>query len=393
MNFNKTQDTVKIYVGGVLWSRVDSFAFSTQSDEHYLLERDEENRLYVIFGDGEYGKIPGTDFEIKSIYREGGGLRGNVRKDIITIINSYEEIDKPADVSVTVKNTANATGGREEETLEYAKLVGPLTWKTRDSAITLDDYSQLAINISGVEKAKAYNTQLALIVIYIVPTGGGTTPTAFKESIKAILSEKKIATDRIIVKDANYVKIDFSFIIHVFPNYRALDIKLSCEEVIRDFLKIENMNFGETRRPTGNVNYSDIIGLLEDVKGVDYIDCFLMTRRPEPVWIRQTGDASFTTISISNTTVEETWEVFFLTATTFNVRGTVSGLQSQTGVLGTLFTADNNQISFTINPGSISMAAGDRATFKTSRQVWNIPIDDTEFPILGELKIDTRGGY
>jgi hypothetical protein len=389
--FNRTQDTVTILVANRRWSRVDSFAYSKAGDEHYILRRDEDHYLHVIFGDGTYGKIPPTNQLIKGIYREGGGGKGNVAAKTITVINDMPSL--PSGITLTVNNESVATGGRDEEDLEYAKEMGPLTWKTRDSAVTLDDYSQLAMNISGVEKAKAYNPQLALIVVYIVPTGGGSTSSAFKENITATLSEKKIATDRIIVKDANYVKIDFSFLIHIFPNYRALDVKLNCEEAIRDFLKIENMNFGETKRPTGNVNYSDIIGLLEDIRGVDYIDCSLMTRRPEPTWIRRTGNASFSTIAISHTTVEETWEVFFLTATTFNVRGTVSGLQSRTGVLGTLFTADNNQISFTINPGSISMAAGDRATFKTSRQVWNVPIDDTEFPILGDLTINTTGGY
>ncbi|HEY8546320.1 MAG TPA: putative baseplate assembly protein, partial [Acidimicrobiales bacterium] len=134
-----------VEVDGEPWAQVEDFAASGPDDRHFVLE---ETAGEVVFGpavrepDGRlrrYGAVPAKGATVRlRAYRTGGGERGNVAAGAITVLKS----SVPYVASVT--NRRAATGGTDGEDVENAKLRGPLLLRTRQRAVTAEDYEHLA---------------------------------------------------------------------------------------------------------------------------------------------------------------------------------------------------------------------------------------------------------
>jgi predicted phage baseplate assembly protein len=125
----------------VRYRRVDSFFASGPRSRHYTLD-------YVTgivgFGDGRRGMVPpeADNNIVATAYRIGGGALGNVNANTLTSLGralAYIE---------AVTNPLPATGGADRETIEEAKNRAPYTIKSRDRAVTSEDYEMLALRAS-----------------------------------------------------------------------------------------------------------------------------------------------------------------------------------------------------------------------------------------------------
>jgi predicted phage baseplate assembly protein len=127
------------------WREVATFAQSGPHDHHLMLDRDAGE---VVFGpavrepDGRlvyYGGVPPKGAPIRvPEYRTGGGLRGNVARNVLQVAR-----DPVAFVS-TVANRRPAAGGVDGESVRDAAIRGPLLLRTRERAVTVEDYEHLA---------------------------------------------------------------------------------------------------------------------------------------------------------------------------------------------------------------------------------------------------------
>lgn len=125
----------------VRWKRVDSFFASLPRSRHYTLDY---VTGIVTFGDGRRGMVPpeGRNCIVASAYRVGGGGLGNVNGGTLTSLGrALAYID-------TVTNPLPATGGADRETIDEAKQRAPYTIKSRDRAVTSEDYEMLALRAS-----------------------------------------------------------------------------------------------------------------------------------------------------------------------------------------------------------------------------------------------------
>lgn len=128
------------------WHCVDSFAESGPDDPHFILDATTgEVQLgpAVRERDGSlrfFGRVPpkGSVLRLRS-YLTGGGRLGNVARGTITVLKS--SIPYVADV----ENRAPASGGVDGEDLESVKIRGPLALRTRERAVTAQDYEQIAL--------------------------------------------------------------------------------------------------------------------------------------------------------------------------------------------------------------------------------------------------------
>jgi predicted phage baseplate assembly protein len=125
----------------VRYKRVDSFFASGPRSRHYTLD-------YVTgivgFGDGRRGMVPpeAKNNIVARLYRIGGGALGNVNANTLTSLGralAYIE---------SVTNPLPATAGADRETIEEAKNRAPYTIKSRDRAVTSEDYEMLALRAS-----------------------------------------------------------------------------------------------------------------------------------------------------------------------------------------------------------------------------------------------------
>ncbi|MFJ5548497.1 putative baseplate assembly protein [Streptomyces sp. NPDC093225] len=126
------------------WSEVGHFAESGPQDRHVRLDRATGE---VAFGpavrepDGrlrQYGAVPpkGVPVRVRS-YLAGGGRRGNVARRALCVLRSS------IPYIARVENRRPAGGGVDGEDLADARLRGALALRTRERAVTAEDYEYL----------------------------------------------------------------------------------------------------------------------------------------------------------------------------------------------------------------------------------------------------------
>ncbi|MFF2330440.1 MULTISPECIES: putative baseplate assembly protein [unclassified Streptomyces] len=131
------------------WTRVDDFAHSGPDDRHITLD---PNSGRVEFGpavrerDGSiryYGAVPpkGAAVRVRA-YRTGGGLRGNVARSTLKVLRSA------IPYVARVENRRPALGGVDGETVDSARVRGPMTLRTLHRAVVPHDYELLAREVA-----------------------------------------------------------------------------------------------------------------------------------------------------------------------------------------------------------------------------------------------------
>ncbi len=158
------------------WEQVSGFATSAATDRHFTVDTSSGE---VVFGpavtepDGairQYGAVPHRAATIRvRRYLVGGGRHGNVSKGRISILRSSIPFVQ------RIENRSPAFGGVDAETLDNAKVRGPITLRTRDRAVTFEDYEQLAHDaapeFARVRAAEADGTGVRVLVVPSVAAG------------------------------------------------------------------------------------------------------------------------------------------------------------------------------------------------------------------------------
>lgn len=134
------QGTVSVTVDGASWEAVDLLEYGA-TDQFEVGFNDEPST--VRFGDGIAGNIPATGSSIVVTYVASRGKAGQVQLGTIT------EVRNPLVVAFTeiplvVNNPEGSVGGDDRETLASAKAYAPKVWKSRQVAVTGEDYEALA---------------------------------------------------------------------------------------------------------------------------------------------------------------------------------------------------------------------------------------------------------
>ncbi len=131
--------------GVATWTEVADFTDSGPADRHVVWDSGTGQIRFgprVRYPDGsvrQHGAIPPDGAEIVvSGYRNGGGRAGNVGAKTLT------EMLSAVPYVASAVNLAPATGGVDAETVDEAKVRGPLTLRTGRRAVTTGDFERLA---------------------------------------------------------------------------------------------------------------------------------------------------------------------------------------------------------------------------------------------------------
>ena len=122
-----------------------NFAGSEPADRHVLLDAVAGEIQFgpaVRLADGsvkQHGAVPPAGASIRvPVYHTGGGMRGNVTAHAISVLKSS------IPYVARVENRGAASGGVDGEDIEDAKVRGPILLRTRDRAVTAEDFEHLA---------------------------------------------------------------------------------------------------------------------------------------------------------------------------------------------------------------------------------------------------------
>lgn len=127
------------------WTQVGSFAASSSMDRHFTLDSMSGEITFgpaVRLADGSlraYGAMPAKGATIRVPgYRTGGGRQGNVARRTLSVLKSS------IPYVARVENRRAAEGGVDGEDIESAKVRGPILLRTRDRAVTTEDFEHIA---------------------------------------------------------------------------------------------------------------------------------------------------------------------------------------------------------------------------------------------------------
>jgi len=185
---NILEDTLIVNINSFTWSKVDTLIYSGTTDKHFRLFYNTDNTARIQFGNGIYGAIPPA-FDIEVTYAYGGGVDSNVT--VVNRVSTYGGTDTNIEA---VSNPISLTGGADTESIETAKILGPLLLKARDRFVTSEDGEALCLAYGGLTLAKIIKNEYGPLSakVITIAAGGGNPSGAVKTALETYLIDRTI---------------------------------------------------------------------------------------------------------------------------------------------------------------------------------------------------------
>ncbi len=204
------------------WTPVSQFADVAADDRSFRIDAYAGEVQFgpaVRTADGglrHYGAVPPSGASIVlSSYRTGGGRRGNVARGQVRVLKTS------VPYVARVENRTPAIGGADAETLDEAKVRGPMLLRSRGRAVTAEDFEELAREVAP-DAARVHcvpaqdQADAGGIRVLVVPHVAGDEvgrirredlipPEGTLERISASLDERRLVGTRLLVAPPEYV--------------------------------------------------------------------------------------------------------------------------------------------------------------------------------------------
>lgn len=237
----------------------------------------------------QYGQVPPKGAEITMVaYRTGGGARGNVQAGQLILLRS----SLPYVQSVT--NHRSAQGGTDAESLNEAVMRVPHILRTRDRAITPEDFEVLAIQAGRGKIARAHCLPSAsiqdagkvrlLLIPQVSPNAAileqGLNPEQtmvldheLRFQIDAFLADRKTLGVQVILQEPEYIRVSVQAEISIEPQYNTPraqeEIQMQIRMLLYRFLNPLTGGSDGKGWPLGSPLYpSDVIAICQKVIGI-----------------------------------------------------------------------------------------------------------------------------
>lgn len=143
------------------------------NDTVFTLIRDANDKVTVVFGDGTSGAALPAGHQVRAIYVLGGGPNGNVPAGTVTSVG-LSPTGATINASVRVNHTQPAVGGADSESNASIRANAYLTLRTKERAVSLKDFNDLAVKRGGISRANTIGSSMSNIICYVTPEVSGT---------------------------------------------------------------------------------------------------------------------------------------------------------------------------------------------------------------------------
>lgn len=254
---------------------------------------DPSNFLYTR----TYGQAP-ANTTLTITYSVGNGISDNVASNTLTevaFIEYDDDINSTLNVglvnfiksTISVNNPAPAKGAKSGDTVQDVKNNTLANFATQNRLVTREDYIIRSYSMPAKfgSVAKAYivpddqisqddytNSRVAnpyALNMYTLGYNSSKQLTelnqAVKENLKTYLSNYRILTDAVNIKDAFIINIGVEFEISVLPNYNSNETLLKCIDALKEHFDIDKWQINQA------IIKSDVTTILANVKGVQSV--------------------------------------------------------------------------------------------------------------------------
>ena len=271
-----TASTLTVRVDGVEWTELGWLAYAGAADRVYTVVQAADGRTYVQFGDGVNGARPGSGTgNIVAEYRHGTGLAGRARAGQISTL-----LTRPLGLKA-VTNPAPANGAMDPETVTDARTNAPVTVKTLDRIVSLQDVADFAAASAGIAKAAAswvWDGTRSVACVTVAGEGGAPV-TPGSDQFQNLLTAMRDASDgTLAVTLCPYVPATFTVAATVTP-----DPALVATGVLTAVKAALSAAFSfDARQFASPVFASEVVAVVQGVPGVVSmtLDGFAGTGKP-----------------------------------------------------------------------------------------------------------------
>ena len=244
-----------------------------------------------------YGQAP-ANTTLTVNYASANGISDNVIANVLTVLDRIEfhdDINSSLGASllnfikttIAINNPNPASGGKSSETITDIKNNALAAFSTQNRLVTREDYIIRSYSMPAKfgSVAKAYivpDDQISqesyeqnrianplAMNMYVLGYNESKQLTqlnqAVKENLKTYLSQYRILTDAVNIKDAFIINIGIDFEIAVLPNYNSNETLLKCVDAIRSYFDVAKWQINQP------IIKSDITTTLANIKGVQSV--------------------------------------------------------------------------------------------------------------------------
>lgn len=298
------------------WEEVPDFGGSRPQDRHYTLDTRDGTLCFgpvVAQPDGQskgFGAVPEKGATIRfTRYRHGGGIDGNVPAGALAVLKSA------IPYVYQVVNWEPASGGRDQQSIEAAKLLAPYRLRTGERAVTADDFEFYARMVPGVARARclAPGAQpaadpnlprpgyVSIVVLPQVPERERPltadhlrVSTELRVRVREALDRRRVVGISLDIQPPQYVWVSVQAAVRADPRLPAEAVRQRAEAALGRYLDPflggpdgEGWPFGREVRPT------ELYAVLQRAEGVEVVEnvqlSVLETARDGSAWRRVDG--------------------------------------------------------------------------------------------------------
>lgn len=331
------EDTLILTVAAVAWTRVEpgQLVQALPTATVFEVVYGNDGTAYVLFGDGINGRIPAVASAIVATYKVGGGYAGNVEVGRIT------RIQTPLAGVTAVTNSTAFTGGGPEQTLAQGQASLPPFVRANDRCVISDDYASTAIGVAGISKAIADYGVCgsggcgAPIVVYAMPSGGGSLTTTQIRNISSAIRSKRAPNKKVLIRDATKVQLALTVDLFVDSGSKAADVSTMASNAVVDEYDLASLTFG------AELSVQRLYDILEAARIRGLTKAFVRRFTVLANYGRyRAGTAGNGTIENISSTVDarREWRVLVTSGGTSLIPGTFEVWYGYTGVISSLST-------------------------------------------------------
>ena len=257
------------------WTRVNSVTPYGPDDSVFSVSVAASGVTQVVFGNGINGRIPPVNSPITATYIQSSGSAGNTAAGTITIIGNslYPTI-------TTVTNAVAAGGGLDFETIDAIKQAIPSTVRTRNGAVSLSDFGDIALTTQGVSKAVVSYTGSSATGASITATvladqtaylTDGTTSASVAQDLRDRVSRELLNSAMLgvtlinVPSSVSFTKIFVYLDLFVKSSYIQSVVKTEVQDALESLFAFDSVSFGDT------VTVGEVYRTAMAIAGVDYV--------------------------------------------------------------------------------------------------------------------------
>lgn len=291
---NVVTDSVRVYVYDDVnffpWQRVDHFADYGPLSRVFRVLDDGSETYRVQFGDGVSGLVPTATHRVFATYRVVDGTLGNVPAGSVVDI---ERIPGLTDTelatvtgSITAINDTPASGGVDPQDTDEIRTAASRLFRAGGRAVTLEDYQNISLGVSGCGKASAQSETPSLVAVIVAPsrTFGTSEPRpgyeynegteewevtveqdTVRERVQQQLDLVSLAGVSTTVLDPQYVEVVIEVAVEAIPSVRQVDAEVLIKQAILERFDYTQVPFGASIYPSDLVSLISSLGITQDI--------------------------------------------------------------------------------------------------------------------------------